>query len=35
MGRLPKNLKDQRFLGTFQHGLRDNLLKRQSEKHQA
>ena len=31
----PRNLKYQSYLGAFQYGLRDNLLKRQSENHQA
>ena len=28
---LPRNLKYQSYIGTFQFGLRDNLIKRQSE----
>ena len=32
---LPRNLKDQSYLGAFQNELRDNLLKRQFEKYQA
>ena len=35
MVELLRNLKDQSYLGAFQYGLRDNLLKRKSEKHQA
>ena len=27
---LPRNLKDQSYLGAFQYGIRDNLLKRES-----
>ena len=32
---LPRNLKDLSYLGAFQFWLRNNLLKRQSEKNQA
>ena len=32
---LPKKSKGQNYLGACQYELRDNLLKRQSEKHQA
>ena len=31
---LPRNLIDQSYLGAFQYGMRENLLKRQSEKYQ-
>ena len=31
---LPRNLIDQSYVGAFQYGMRENLLKRQSEKYQ-